>query len=469
MICEDCEVFTLSEQDGTQNAILERPANEDKRAWEAYWRHLGQPWRKEPEISKERQEYLTEKRKIESDFEQDFFPFKDIKLSRADIEWLLATHDNNRGPIDWNDESQRKRKGLDLLGADLRGLDLSRLPLAKCHLKSAHLEGASLSYAHLEGAFISEAHLEGADLYFSHLEKAILFYTHLEGAKIYKSHLEDAHLKDAHLEEVNLNEAHLERAVLRGAHLERAVLRGAHLEKADLSEAHLEKVDLSEAHLEKAILFYTHLEGAVLNGAFFDGESHLDRIKLSNDEHGTASLSDIHWGEVNVAVVDWSKISRLGDESDFDYETATRAYRQLSTALRNQGLNEDAARFTYRAQLMQREVFYNQNKYGQYLFSLFLDLLSGYGYKPWRCFAAYLLVILTFAIAYFIFGHTVGPVLSPLGSAVFSMTSFHGRGFFPGGIGLDDPLTVIAALEAFVGLLIEVTFIATLTQRLFGR
>jgi len=47
--------------------------------------------------------------------------------------------------------------------------------------------------------------------------------------------------------------------------------------------------------------------------------------------------------------------------------------------------------------------------------------------------------------------------------------SFLGRGFFPGGIGLDDPLTVVAAFEAFIGLLIEVTFIATLTQRLFGK
>jgi len=54
------------------------------------------------------------------------------------------------------------------------------------------------------------------------------------------------------------------------------------------------------------------------------------------------------------------------------------------------------------------------------------------------------------------------------------MTSFHGRGFFPGGISLDDPLTVLAALEAFVGLHYFpsrrcVTFIATLTQRLLGK
>ena len=39
-----------------------------------------------------------------------------------------------------------------------------------------------------------------------------------------------------------------------------------------------------------------------------------------------------------------------------------------------------------------------------------------------------------------------------LGSVVLSMTSFHGRGFFPGGIGLDDPLTMLAAIEAFVDL-----------------
>ena len=184
--------------------------------------------------------------------------------------------------------------------------------------------------------------------------------------------------------------------------------------------------------------------------------------------------------------MDWTKIATLGDEYQLtglsrfeyelddmyhwvDYKIATRAYRQLSVVLRNQGLNEDAARFTYRAQLMQRKVYGNDYKYAKYLGSLFLDLLSGYGYKPARCFIAYLIVILSFATAYFIIGHTVGPVLSPLGSVVFSMTSFHGRGFFPGGIALDDPLTVVAAFEAFVGLLIEVTFIATLTQRLFGR
>jgi hypothetical protein len=55
---------------------------------------------------------------------------------------------------------------------------------------------------------------------------------------------------------------------------------------------------------------------------------------------------------------------------------------------------------------------------------------------------------------------------------VFSLTSFHGRGFFPGlgvSASLHSPLVVLAAVEAVVGLLIEISFIATFTQRFFGR
>jgi hypothetical protein len=42
------------------------------------------------------------------------------------------------------------------------------------------------------------------------------------------------------------------------------------------------------------------------------------------------------------------------------YRAAVRANRQLATALRDQGLNEDADRFGYRAQVLQRRVLRRQ-------------------------------------------------------------------------------------------------------------
>jgi hypothetical protein len=52
---------------------------------------------------------------------------------------------------------------------------------------------------------------------------------------------------------------------------------------------------------------------------------------------------------------------------------------------------------------------------------------------------------------------------------IFSTTSFHGRGFLPGPFSLGSPITGLAAVEVVIGLFIEISFIATFTQRFFGR
>ncbi len=106
---------------------------------------------------------------------------------------------------------------------------------------------------------------------------------------------------------------------------------------------------------------------------------------------------------------------------------------------------------------------------GRIGFSLFLDGLAGYGYKPGRSVLWYLVVIGSFATLYAFAG---GLPFFP-DAFVFSLASFHGRGFFPSlnqqAITLHHPLVVLASLEAVIGLLIEISFIATFTQRFFGR
>ena len=113
-----------SEEKDLQVSLPPCPTTSDSTAWKAYWKAQGLHWRTEPEIDVERQKYLTERRRIIPNLEQGIYPFKDIKLSRADVEWLLATHENGRGPVDWHDEIQWKREGLDLRGSDLQQVDL---------------------------------------------------------------------------------------------------------------------------------------------------------------------------------------------------------------------------------------------------------------------------------------------------------------------------------------------------------
>ncbi|MGZ3622626.1 MAG: hypothetical protein ACXWPS_00640 [Ktedonobacteraceae bacterium] len=75
---------------------LQRPNTDDDRAWHAYWEVQDQPWRTEPEIDSERQQYLHEHLTVK-EREWERYPFMDSVLNRADVEWLLATYADGRG------------------------------------------------------------------------------------------------------------------------------------------------------------------------------------------------------------------------------------------------------------------------------------------------------------------------------------------------------------------------------------
>jgi uncharacterized protein YjbI with pentapeptide repeats len=309
----------MSEQDSKQVTALQylqRPTTDDPKAWKVYWKEQGQPWRLEPEIDMKRQKFLAELRSSPSDIEQGIYPFKEIKLGRADVEWLLATHEKGLGPVYWSDESQRKRDGLDLRGADLHGEDLSGLPLAR--MQGGLTQGSDWNNATTEQRETAAVHLEGANLRGSNLEGAIL------------------------------NKAHLEGADLRSVHLEGATLNYTHLEGKTLP------ID-SQRQVRKNVQII--LPPANLREVFFDTTTHIDFPILGDEKSGFISLSDVRWGGTNLAVIDWSLVNMLGDESKalqqhrlIDYRQAVRANRQLAVALQTQGLNEIANRFAYRAQ-----------------------------------------------------------------------------------------------------------------------
>jgi hypothetical protein len=318
--------------------------------------------------------------------------------------------------------------------------------------------------------------------------------------------LEGAKFFFPHLEATNIAAAHLEGANLQGAHLERAYAEGVHLEGTRLSEAHLEGTHLRLAHLA----------GADLYGAYFSTATSLYRAVVFDKKYDLPRVADIRWQGANLAVISWPQQPVLGDEtyassivessdhiapgqqnpgkgtSDLDrqkerqvlstvflgepnfmalaWEEAARANRQLASVMRDQGMSDVADRFSYRGQLCERKVYRFRRQFARLAGALLLDLTSGYGYKPLRSIITYLLVVLGFAAAFFFLTPITGVQFEPLGALVFSVTSFHGRGFSPGeAVTLTNLVTVLAAGEAIIGLLIEITFIATFTQRFFAR
>jgi uncharacterized protein YjbI with pentapeptide repeats len=474
---EECPV---SEQEPATNATAtqEQPVPAGYATWNEYWTgKYNQPWRSGPEIAEERKQYLAERRALKPDIQKGIYPFRDesgsITLTRADVEWLLATHESGGmyGPVEWSDLHQRHRQGLDLRGARFESLEnLSRLPLAG-------LRGAFESHS-VSDLLVPKKAQEAAAV---HLDGVILDMAHVEGAS-----LDDAHLRGAMIGSSEFRESSLNRI-----HLEGAILQRTGLEMCSLVEAQLTGAQFDMVHCERAIMRQANLAGATFQRTFFDAGTVLDGIILRDDTKGEASFLDMRWRDANLAVVDWAQMRTLrfpssavraatsphagaprhgksGLEAE-ELEGAVRANRQLSAALREQGLNEHADRFVYSSQKLKREVLRRRRRFGAALGSLFLDLISGYGYRPGQSIFAYMLLVGGFAVAYYLLGPSAGHAFAPDGALIFSVTSFHGRGFFPGDLSPENWITRLAAIEAVLGLLLEIAFIATFTQRFFAR
>jgi hypothetical protein len=53
----------------------QRPIPDDREGWKAYWSAQGMPWRMQPEIDQQRQQFLAERQVVQPDIEKGSYPF----------------------------------------------------------------------------------------------------------------------------------------------------------------------------------------------------------------------------------------------------------------------------------------------------------------------------------------------------------------------------------------------------------
>ncbi|MGA2664798.1 MAG: pentapeptide repeat-containing protein [Nitrososphaerales archaeon] len=327
-------------------------------------------------------------REIQSEYSGTF---RDIELSRADVEWLLLTNKKYHVPTSGKDPEKRLQNGLDLYYADLHGLNLSGMPLDYSSLRGANLRNTSFGHAFLIGA------------------------------------------------------------------------------------------DLREAHLENATLDGSDLSGADLRGAFLSESTSLKRVHLTHKTYGTTSVCDIHWGDTNLAIVNFERLTKLGDEEAAELEElqpndpdsfgtmleeAIRANRQLALVLQSQGLNESVARFYYNAHRLQQKLYRINHQRGKWFASCLLNIFAGYGYLPSRALLAYVVTVLGFMDLLLVVSRFFSSTsLSVPEAFVLSLAAALGRGFFPPTLTFGDPISILAVIEGVIALFIEAMLIATFARR----
>ena len=251
-------------------------------------------------------------------------------------------------------------------------------------------------------------------------------------------------------------------------------LRDADLNHADLRDADLFRVDLTDSDLFRADLRGTFLMQADLRGAY------LMAVRIDDQ----TNLDDVEWGHNYINAWERDKI----------YNNARAIYRQLNIWHQNHGLNDIAGEFLYREWVCKRLDSLEQLASGVswrhpwrtlkalnwlwwrtlvvFLWLATHELLFGYGERPIRVVITASLVVLVFAVFYFLYplpglsNITWGQAFARLwNSFYFSLVSFTTLGYGGWIHHPDNWLRYLGGLQSFIGLFLTALFLVTFTRK----
>jgi Pentapeptide repeats (8 copies) len=331
---------------------------------------------------------------------------------------------------------------------------LTRANLSHARLNRAVLAGAQLQLANLTGCSLEGANASSVDLTTTTLTGAVM-----DDAILQRAILTGLELPDVHLDRADLSGANLRDVAFERAHLQEAVMDSAQLEGADLSGAQLSGADLSAASLQGA-----DLSGANLEGATIASVEEMRHVIID----AQTRFEDVKWGGKPI-----KDPRQIADRSQRlrSYREVAQIYHDISEMLRKDGFLSEASTYRLLEHRMRRGVLFTTHHYGGWLFSTFLNAISGYGERISRTLVTYLVIIFAFAGFYFVGANylQLQPNHLSAGEAfIESLVAFHGRGFVSATLQIGDRMAGVTVAEAVCGLLLEAIFIATFSRRFLG-
>ena len=264
----------------------------------------------------------------------------------------------------------------------------------------------------------------------------------------------------------------------RSANLANINLRGVVLREADLGRVDLRDAELFRADLTGADLFRTDLRGAFLAQANLEGAFIL-AVRIDDQ----TNLDDINWGHKRID--GWEQIKF--------YQNARANYRMLNTWYQHHGQNDVAGDFLYREWVCKRLESWEDLTNGlswrpwsflkaitwgrwlslvTFLWLLVHELMFGYGERPVRVVLAAIVVVMGFALVYFVYPFSELSVIRGTEfldrawqSYYFSLVSFTTLGYGEWVKHPDNWLRYVGGLESFIGLFLTALFLVTFNRK----
>ena len=288
--------------------------------------------------------------------------------------------------IEWNGGEAKYLyfSRLDLRGADLRGMDLRQTYFECCDLS----EVVAIPAIELDGQILQIGD-SATERTLSKWDSGILE------------------------EYITVTETLLNGAFLGGSNLDGAVFAYAQMEQVKFGGVHADRTNFYKANLKKSVFRFAQLDRVDLRSADLR-DANLYGLRIT-----TEYLDGINWGDKYVSI----------HEKKGKWDEAIPVYRVLSRVHELAGMNDIAGKFRYRLQkaksgkILQKAnlqvkerrgrciganwawgLLFGRPAYARWIGRCLIDLLWGFGEKPFSVVRALGLSVLLFAFVYVDYG-----------------------------------------------------------------
>ncbi len=288
--------------------------------------------------------------------------------------------------------------------------------------------------------------------------------------------LQKVDLREIHLEKTSFARANLSQANLTGAHLFNVNFENADLIGVTLSNCDMTHCDLKNCDLTKAVIADSRLWNANLSGA------NLTECDLTGSDMWHANLFNIKLWHTTIKDVKSLTKHNFGKKTRF-YEkisinesgllSAAESYRDLKGFFLRNGMYNDASWAAFKEMTMER-LIYRKNGDLRYFPSMIMNILCGYGEKPYRIIVSALTTILSYAAVYAAFQAVDSTIYTGYKLRWFDYIYYSTITFTTVGYGdfipkPDGIFRLLAAAEAFTGVYLSGLFIFTLARKYSAR
>ncbi len=314
-------------------------------------------------------------------------------------------------------------------------------------------------------------HLHSKQEYVKQLLQAVAEGKDLTGQNLKKVVLKNAALEKANLSKANLSQADMAGATLFDARFSGADLIGTDMTDCDMTHCDLKDADMTKARLRNARLWNADMTGSNLSECDLSG-CDLWNTRLFNAKMWHSTLT----GAKSVVKSSFSNVHkympvyRINEDGP---QAAEESYRGIKQLFLDNGFYNDAGWASFKEKTMERLVLKKKGDLG-YFPSLLMNILCGYGEKPFRIVLSALSTILTFALLYMMSNAAFCTLDQNYTMKLSDYIYFSAITFTTVGFGdfLPKALPVfrlIAATEAVTGVFLSGLFIFTLARKYSAR